>query len=442
MRRGTWLQACIGVSALVYASGAAAQGRGPGPFAGSFSVASNTTVSVTSPMAITEERTTRERLEISQGSRTDLSVRVTNDLGEHCTLTANRSGDSSLSFGSGQRCTFTDSVRNMRMNFTLRSGSGSISGERLSLSFSWSVASNGGFLSVSGSASQRSSGNRTGGSAMADTAAPVEVAAPIAVVAPSFPAAVEPVAEPVVAPMMPMSGTPARSTSTRRPSTTASRPRTPAPVVAVVPTPVVTPTPTPASAPASAWGSPSPTAATTGAPASAWGSPSPTAATTGAPASAWGSPSPSSAPAASSWTTPTVASGAWGAPATGGAAWGTPIDANTPGAVVLPSGWILGPLVSSLASAAPVANQAVSAWTTPQASSPSSVGQSWGSPSPSQGGAWTPSAGGPGVVLGAPGAAPSQGFGVTVGPSPSAPGNPQSLRPAGSGPGLVFGASH
>ncbi|MDP3216789.1 MAG: hypothetical protein Q8S73_21950 [Deltaproteobacteria bacterium] len=408
MRRGTWLQACIGVSALVYASGAAAQGRGPGPFAGSFSVASNTTVSVTSPMAITEERTTRERLEISQGSRTDLSVRVTNDLGEHCTLTANRSGDSSLSFGSGQRCTFTDSVRNMRMNFTLRSGSGSISGERLSLSFSWSVASNGGFLSVSGSASQRSSGNRTGGSAMADTAAPVEVAAPIAVVAPSFPAAVEPVAEPVVAPMMPMSGTPARSTSTRRPSTTASRPRTPAPVVAVVPTPVVTPTPTPASA----------------------------------PASAWGSPSPSSAPAASSWTTPTVASGAWGAPATGGAAWGTPIDANTPGAVVLPSGWILGPLVSSLASAAPVANQAVSAWTTPQASSPSSVGQSWGSPSPSQGGAWTPSAGGPGVVLGAPGAAPSQGFGVTVGPSPSAPGNPQSLRPAGSGPGLVFGASH
>jgi hypothetical protein len=433
MRRGTWLQACIGVSALVYASGAAAQGRGPGPFAGSFSVASNTTVSVTSPMAITEERTTRERLEISQGSRTDLSVRVTNDLGEHCTLTANRSGDSSLSFGSGQRCTFTDSVRNMRMNFTLRSGSGSISGERLSLSFSWSVASNGGFMSVSGSASQRSSGNRTGGSAMADNAAPVEVAAPIAVVAPTYPAAVaptypaavEPIAEPVVVPMMPMTGTPARTTSSRRPSTTASRPRTPAPV-AVVPTPVVTPPSAPA-------------------PSSAWGSPSPAAATTGAPASAWGSPSP--APAASSWTTPTVASGAWGAPSTGGTAWGMPVgvlppvDANTPGAVVLPSGWILGPLISSLASAAPVATQAVSAWTTPQTSSPTSVGQSWGSPGPSQGGAWTPSAGGPGVVLGAPGAAPSQGFGVTVGPSPAAPNNPQNLRPAGSGPGLVFGAS-
>ena len=428
MRRGTWLQACIGVSALVYASGAAAQGRGPGPFAGSFSVASNTTVSVTSPMAITEERTTRERLEISQGSRTDLSVRVTNDLGEHCTLTANRSGDSGLSFGSGQRCTFTDSVRSMRMNFTLRSGSGSISGERLSLTFSWSVASNGGFLSVSGSASQRSSGNRTGGAAMADNAAPAEAASPVAVVAPTLPAAVEPIAEPVVVPMMPMTGTPVRTaTRSRRPSATASRPRAPVPVVAVVPTPVVTPTP---------------------APSSAWGSPSPAVAPSSAPASAWGSPSPAVAPAASSWTTPTVASRAWGAPATGGAASGTPvgvlppIDANTPGAVVLPSGWILGPLIASMAAAAPVATQAVRAWTTPQASSPSSVGQAWGSQAASPAGAWTPSAGGPRVVLGAPGAAPSQGFGVTVGPSPAAPNNPQNLRPLGSGPGLVFGASH
>jgi redox-sensitive bicupin YhaK (pirin superfamily) len=63
--------------------------------------------------------------------------------------------------------------------------------------FSWSVASNGGFLSVSGSASQRSSGNRTGGAAMADNAAPAEAASPVAVVAPTFPAAVEPIAEPV-----------------------------------------------------------------------------------------------------------------------------------------------------------------------------------------------------------------------------------------------------
>lgn len=416
MRRRTWVQACIGLASLGFASGAMAQGRGPGPFAGSFSLTSSTTVSVTSPMAITEDRTTRERLEISQGSRSDMSLLVTNDLGERCTLTADRSGSSGLSFGSGQRCTFTDSVRNMRMNFTLRSGSGSISGNRISLSFSWSVASNGGFLSVAGTASQHSSGSRTGGSARADNDAhPVEPVAPIAPEAPSYPVALAPVAEPAAAPMMPMSGTPTRSTS-RRSSTTRSRTRsaaTTAPVVAVVPTPAVAPAPTVA-----------PTPTVTSAPASAWGSPS---------------PAPSTPTVATSWTTPRASASDWGAPSS----VPLPISASTPGAVVLPSGWIIGPLLSSAVAAVQPASQAVSAWTTPQPQvAPSQpVGVAWGSqPSTPTSSGWTPSPGGPGVVLGAPGVAPSQGFGVTVTPSPVRQSAP-TVAPSGGGPAIVFGAS-
>jgi hypothetical protein len=423
MRRGTWLQAYVGASALAFASGAAAQGRGPGPFAGSFSVASNTTVSVTSPMAITEERTTRERLEIGQGSRADASIQVTNDLGEHCTLSANRSGAAGLAFGSGQHCTFTDSVRNMRMNFTLRSGTGSISGDSLNLNFSWSVSSDGGFLSIAGSAAQRSSGRRTGGHAVADqNATPsVEVPTPVLAVAPSFPAAVVPVAEPPVVPMMPMTGTPARTTS-HHPSTAPARPHNPS----AAPSPVVT-------APVAA--APSPVA--------------PPPAT--APATAWGSPSPSapmpSAPASPAWSPPTDRWNAGPAPSAVGSAaptWGTPsgrvpIDANTPGSVVLSSGWILGPLYSIASSAVPAVAQVVNGWTNQAPAPAPTVGVPWNASTSPANGAWAPSAGGPGVVLGGSTTAPSQGFGVTVNPSPSRTRAPQGVAPGG--PGIVFSAS-
>lgn len=412
MRRGTWVRTCVGLSLLTFSGVASAQGRGPGPFAGSFSISSNTTVAVTSPMTITEERSTRERLQITQGSRSDASIQVTNDLGEHCTLSANRSGDSGISFGSGQRCTFTDSVRNMRMNFTLRSGSGSMSGDSISLSFNWSVASAGGFISVSGSATQRSSGRRTGGQAVADTPAPQPVAMPTPVmVAPSEPVAVVPVAQPgisAVAPMMPMTG----PSTTRRPTTTARRP---APAAAPVRTTTVAVAP--AAAPVVAT---PPVVAAAPAPASAWGAPSPATAPVGsAPASAWGPAVPSTAapssPIASAWNS---------APA-----GHTPVTAQTPGATVHPSGWILGPLLSSAAAAVPYAASQVGAW----GSQVAPAAQPWGA----QPGT------GPGVVFGSTGSpgTPSQGFGVSVTPNGVRSTNLPSSAPPGGGPGIVFGAS-
>ena len=420
MRRRTWGQACIGLSALAFAGGAAAQSRGPGPFAGSFSVASNTTVSVTSPMAITEERTTRERLEIGQGSRADVNVQVTNDLGEHCTLTANRSGSAGLLFGAGQHCTFTDSVRNMRMNFTLRSGTGSVAGDSLSLSFSWNVASNGGFLSIAGSASQRSSGRRTGGRALADTnAAPSPEASPMPV-SPTNPVAVVPAAQPaiVVAPMMPMTGTPTRSSSRHASSTThphATASAATPPTAVIPPTPVV-PVAVQPSAPASAWGSPT---AAPSAPASAWGSP------TAAPLPTAGANDCATAPATTNgWTTPQ--------------SMPLPIDANTPGAIVHSSGWILGPLFSGVAAAVPMAAQAVNAWTAQAPAPPQPAGTAWGPQPGAVGNGW---ASGPGVVLGAPATNSPQGFGVTITPSPARP-IASPVPPANpGGPGIVFGAS-
>ncbi len=426
MRRGTWVRACVGVSLLTFSGVASAQGRGPGPFAGSFSISSATTVSVTSPMTVTEERSTRERLEIGAGSRSDASIQVTNDLGEHCTLSANRSGDSGITFGSGQRCTFTDSVRSMRMNFTLRSGSGSMSGDSISLSFNWSVASAGGFISVSGTATQRSSGRRTGGQAMADTPAPQPVAMPTPVmVAPSSePAAIVAAPQPAitaVAPMMPMTGTTRRrpTTTTRRPTTTAAaRPATVVVAPTPAPAPVVTAvTPTPVAAPASAWGAPSTAPAT---------------ATNGAPASAWGAPAPATA-------TPTVATG-WNPMSTGF----SPVTAETPGATVHPSGWILGPLLSGVAAAVPYAAQQVGAWGPQPAPAAPVTSVPWGSAQPTApGSTWGTSGGGPGVVLGATGApgAPSQGFGVNVSPNGVRPANLPSSAPSGGGPGIVFGAS-
>ncbi len=353
---------------LLVATPAAAQHRGPGLFAGTFSVTSNTTVSVTSPITTTESRVTHERAEIRAGSRGDLSIHVTNERGERCVLEGNLSSDTSVTLLGGQRCAMTDPVRNLRMNLTLRNGSGSIEGSRLSLRMSWGVATNAGFIDVTGTASQETSGNRTGGG-------PV-VVAPVAPAGPS-PMVVAPQPGPVVmAPAAPAYGlnpvpTTTRSRRGRRGSSssgtegvvmTGAIPVTPTPAIAPSPmqndapiwglptdlstgAPVPT-TVTPAIAPAPMAPAPmapiapspaAPAAPAANTPAPLWGAASPSTSGTSAPASApafgssqpapaFGAPQP--APAfgapqpAPAFGAPQPATGSWGglgAPQTGAA---------------------------------------------------------------------------------------------------------------------------
>lgn len=134
-----------------------ASGTGPGPFAGVWSVASNTEVSVTTPVLRTETRQTRERVAIAAGTGADMELNVTNERGESCRLQANRSGGN-LTFPPAQQCFFTDPVQGIAFAFTLQRGTGALRGTSLSLDFSWTVFANIGMV-INGTATQRSVGS-------------------------------------------------------------------------------------------------------------------------------------------------------------------------------------------------------------------------------------------------------------------------------------------
>lgn len=133
-------------------------GTGPGPFAGQWSVASNTEVSVTTPIVRTETRQTRERVVIGPGAGADLELQVTNDRGESCRLLANRRG-SSITLNPAQQCFFTDPVQGIAFSFTLTRGTGALQGQTLNLDLAWTVFANVGMV-INGTAAQRSSGTQ------------------------------------------------------------------------------------------------------------------------------------------------------------------------------------------------------------------------------------------------------------------------------------------
>lgn len=135
-----------------------ASGTGPGPFAGSWSLSSNTEVSVTTPIVRTESRQTRERVVISPAASADMELQVTNERGESCRLLANRRGNS-LTFPAAQQCYFTDPVQGINFAFTLQRGGGTVQGQALSLDFSWTVFANIGMV-INGTAAQRSNGTQ------------------------------------------------------------------------------------------------------------------------------------------------------------------------------------------------------------------------------------------------------------------------------------------
>lgn len=132
-------------------------GTGPGPFAGVWTVQSNTEVSVTTPILRTETRQTRERIAIGPGTGADMELMVSNERGETCRLVANRRG-SAITLPSDQLCYFTDAVQNITFAFTLQRGAGSLRGTRLTLDFSWTVFANVGMV-INGTAVQRSEGS-------------------------------------------------------------------------------------------------------------------------------------------------------------------------------------------------------------------------------------------------------------------------------------------
>jgi hypothetical protein len=310
-------------------------------FTGSYTVTSNTTVNVTSPLNTSETRTTRERAVVQQNGSA-VTFRVTNDRNEVCNLQATSDG-ASLSFGPGQRCAMTDPVHNIVMQLTLRRGTGSLRGNNLSLNLSWD-ASSGGMFAISGTASQRVSGQRPNAPAPT-VAAPSVVQAPVAV-APVPVAPMEaPVAVPVaVAPTVDVA--PASGRSSRRSRSGRSAPSVAAPVVAAAPAVAPPPAPAPAPEPAAPepppllWGTPladlvnglvhaaegpAPTASPAPAP-TASPAPAPTA-----PPATWGPPGAVAAPSApSAAPAPT--------PLTPGTAvWGPPGSPNTPTAQVPPN---------------------------------------------------------------------------------------------------------
>lgn len=395
---------------LLVASPAAAQHRGPGLFAGTFSVTSNTTVSVTSPITTTESRVTHERAEVRAGSRGDLAIHVTNERGERCVLEGNLSSETSVTLLNGQRCTMTDPVRNLRMNLSLRSGSGSISGAHLSLRLSWGVTTSAGFIDVLGTASQETSGTRTGGG-------PV-IAAPVA---PTAPAATPMIAQPtpvVIAPQVqPASLDPVPTTTRGRRGRHGRNSDTTEGVVMTGAIPV-TPTPAPAAMPqndAPIWGLP--TDLSTGAPVPV--------STPAAPAMAPVAPAPSApvlaptpAPVAPAMPPPAPAANTpaplWGA-ATSAPALGAPAPATAPAFGAQPSPGLGAPSTATAPTfgAAPAATAPMFGSPQPAPTAPAGSWGAFGAPQTPQ-----PAAGGSPLVSfgGQPGAAQSAtapAFGTT-----------------------------
>lgn len=189
MTRHTTLLLCLAAAALAAApadaqrrssrrsrrTAAAAQvsrasGTGPGPFAGNWTISSNTEVSVTTPIVRTESRQTQERVVIGPAASADMELQVTNDRGESCRLLANRRG-SAITLPAAQQCYFTDPVQGISFAFTLQRGAGAVQGQTLSLDLSWTVFANIGMV-INGSAVQRSSGTQGGDVPTAPVAAP------------------------------------------------------------------------------------------------------------------------------------------------------------------------------------------------------------------------------------------------------------------------------
>ncbi|MFO0626180.1 MAG: hypothetical protein U0325_11240 [Polyangiales bacterium] len=151
-----------------------ASGTGPGPFAGSWNVASNTEVSVTTPVVRTESRQTRESVVVGPAAGADMEIQVTNERGESCRLLANRRG-AAITFPAEQQCYFTDPIQGIAFSFTLQRGSGAVRAGALSLDLAWSVFANIG-MAINGTAVQRSQGSQ--GPAFAAPAAPGVAANP------------------------------------------------------------------------------------------------------------------------------------------------------------------------------------------------------------------------------------------------------------------------
>ncbi len=402
MTRARLMTGSLGGVLLLVASPAAAQHRGPGLFAGTFSVTSNTTVSVTSPITTTESRVTHERAEVRAGSRGDLAIHVTNERGERCVLEGNLSSETSVTLLNGQRCTMTDPVRNLRMNLSLRSGSGSISGAHLSLRLSWGVTTSAGFIDVLGTASQETSGTRTGGG-------PV-IAAPVAPT---------PSPAPVIATPTPMIATPTPAVSIdpvptttrgrrgRRGSSNATEGVVMTGAIPVTPTPAPTTTIPQNDAPI--WGLPTDLA--TGAPVPVSSTPvaptmAPVAPVAPVPAVAPVAPAPAPVmqPTAPAANTPAPL---WGA-ATPSPGLGAPTTASAPAFGTAPSSGLGAPTTAGAPGfgAAPAASAPMFGTTQPMPTAPAAAG-SWGG------------LGAPQAPQPTPGAAPLVSFG-------GQPGSPQS----------------
>jgi hypothetical protein len=136
--------------------------RGPAAFAGTFALRTRTTVTVTAPLQQTETRQTQDVAVIRAitGAGAQLEFQVTSEHGDRCVLHASARGASAVVFVPGERCDVVDPVQRVPLTLTLADGTGTLSGDTLTLRLNWSVASNGFLFPLSGTATQASSGRR------------------------------------------------------------------------------------------------------------------------------------------------------------------------------------------------------------------------------------------------------------------------------------------
>jgi hypothetical protein len=125
-----------------------------------YHVTSSTTVNITSPLSVTEERNTTSRVTVTTDAAANVTFDIHSTNGDVCLLHARLTAAQQLEFLPGDRCSVTDDVHHITLRVTVVDGTGTISRDALALQIHWSVSGQVFFASIGGTATQTSSGRR------------------------------------------------------------------------------------------------------------------------------------------------------------------------------------------------------------------------------------------------------------------------------------------
>ena len=122
-------------------------------FAGAYSYTASYTMTLTSPQKQTLTQSDEGSLTISPSKKSGFVLTFTAK-GETCQITASRSGKTGLKVPAGQTCSMEDADRAADLTFAVTSGSGTLTGESLTMTLAWKLSGTVGGAAISGRATE------------------------------------------------------------------------------------------------------------------------------------------------------------------------------------------------------------------------------------------------------------------------------------------------